>query len=367
MSGRVMVYVQHLLGIGHLKRTALIARAMTAAGLQVLVVLGGREVPGIDFTGCARILLPPAHAADETFSTLLDEHDQPIDDAWRDHRVARLLFEYEALRPDVLMIETFPFGRRMFAYELMPLLAAARATPRGTAGQRPPRIVSSVRDILVRKADPVRNQQMVALAHAWFDRILVHGDPRLIAIEASFPEMSGLAAKLDYTGYVAADIEAPPDPPSPIGAGEVVVSVGGGAAGLPLLRAALAARPLSALADRVWRLITGPNLPALFRTCAASISQAGYNTVMDLLQAGTRAVLVPFADGAETEQSLRARILAERGLAISVDPATLSPIILARALDRALTLPPASVEIDRRGATTTARLVCGLCGSAAGA
>ena len=392
MSGRVMVYVQHLLGIGHLKRTALIARAMAAAGLQVSVVLGGREVPGIDFTGCARILLPPAHAADETFSTLLDEHDQPIDDAWRDHRVARLLFEYEALRPDVLMIETFPFGRRMFAYELMPLLAAARATPRGTAGQRPPRIVSSVRDILVRKADPVRNQQMVALAHAWFDRILVHGDPRLIAIEASFPEMSGLAAKLDYTGYVAADIEAPPDPPSPIGAGEVVVSVGGGAAGLPLLRAALAARPLSALADRVWRLITGPNLPAsaraelawppapgvivetwrdnlpaLFRTCAASISQAGYNTVMDLLQAGTRAVLVPFADGAETEQSLRARILAERGLAISVDPATLSPIILARALDRALTLPPASVEIDRRGATTTARLVCGLCGSAAGA
>lgn len=383
MNGRVMVYVQHLLGIGHLKRTALIARAMARAGLQVSVVLGGREVPGIDLTGCARVLLPPAHAADETFATLLDEHDRPIDDAWRDHRVARLLFEFEAFRPDVLMIETFPFGRRMFAYELMPLLAAARAP--STDRQRPPRIVSSVRDILVRKTDAARNQQMVALAQAWFDRILVHGDPRLIPIEASFPEMSALADKLVYTGYVAADEAPPPDRPGPIGYGEVVVSIGGGAAGLPLLRAAMAAKPLSALADRVWRLITGPNLPAaaraelwppapgvivetwrdnlpaLFRTCAVSISQAGYNTVMDLLQAGTRAVLVPFADDAETEQSLRAHVLAERGLAVVVDPATLSPIILARAIDRALTLPSASVEIDRRGADATARLICGLC------
>ncbi len=41
----------------------------------------------------------------------------------------------------------------------------------------------------------------------------------------------------------------------------MIVTAGGGAVGETLLRAALAARPLSRLADRVWRLITGPNLP----------------------------------------------------------------------------------------------------------
>jgi predicted glycosyltransferase len=166
----------------------------------------------------------------------------------------------------------------------------------------------------------------------------------------------------------------------------VIVSVGGGAVGLPLLRTALAAKPLSRLADRTWRLITGPNLPdkavadlawspppgviierwradlpALFRTCAVSVSQAGYNTVMDLLRARARTVLVPFAAGGETEQTLRARVLAERGLAVAVDTATLSPKILADAIDEALTLSPPCVEIDCTGAETTARLVGEMC------
>jgi predicted glycosyltransferase len=381
VSCRVMFYVQHLLGIGHLKRASLIAHAMAAAGLDVSVALGGREVPGVDFAGCARILLPSIHAADETFETLLDEKGEPIDDEWRDNRAARLVFEFEALHPHVLMLELFPFGRRMFSFELLPLLTAARAAP------RPPRIVSSVRDILVRKSDAERNRKAVAFAHTWFDRILVHGDPKLVPIEASFPEMAEIADKLAYTGYVVETDElTAPAPESPIGEGEVIVSAGGGAVGLPLLHTALAAKRLSRLADRTWRLITGPNLsdrafaevawlpppgviverwradlPVLFRTCAVSVSQAGYNTVMDLLRARARAVLVPFAAGDETEQTLRARVLAERGLAVAVDTATLSPKILADAIDEALTLSPPCVEIDCTGAETTARLVGEMC------
>ena len=184
-------------------------------------------------------------------------------------------------------------------------------------------------------------------------------------IDLSFPEMAEIADKLTYTGYVVeTDALSPSHVGSPIGDGEVIVSVGGGAVGLPLLRMALEAKPLSRLADRPWRLITGPNLPddafaalawspppgviverwrddlpALLRTCAVSISQAGYNTVMDLLRARARAVLVPFAEGGETEQTLRARALAARGLVVSVDGATLSPKILADAIDKALTLP----------------------------
>ena len=178
MNHRVMFYAQHLLGIGHLKRAALLARGMATAGLDVSVVLGGREVPNISFEGCARILLPPVHAADATFKSLLDENGQPIDEAWRDRRAARLMFEYQSLRPDVLMVELFPFGRRMFAFELLPLLNAARAGP------RPPRIVCSLRDILVRKPDAERERRAIACARTCFDRILIHGDKRLVPIEA---------------------------------------------------------------------------------------------------------------------------------------------------------------------------------------
>lgn len=394
MHGRVMFYVQHLLGIGHLKRASLIARAMVEAGLDVAVVLGGPDVPGIEFEGCARIFLPPARTADETFTVLLDDEGRPVDDAWRDQRASRLLQEFDALRPNVLMLELFPFGRRMFGFELLPLLTKARCLP------RPPRLVCSLRDILVAKPEAERNRRRIAFAKNWFDRVLVHGDPRLIPIEASYPGMGELGEKLVYTGYVVDDAVPASEPESesvyplghrPIGEGEVIVSVGGGAVGLPLLQAAREARASSPLADRPWRLITGPNLPddaftalawsqppgfiverwrsdlpTLLHRCAVSISQAGYNTVMDILQARARAVLVPFSGGTETEQSLRARVLDERGLAVSVDPATLSPKILSNALARALTLTPHSVEINCNGAATTAQLVGDLCRSVVG-
>ena len=43
---RVLVYVQHLLGIGHLKRAATLARALAAQGMQVTLTSGGPAVPG---------------------------------------------------------------------------------------------------------------------------------------------------------------------------------------------------------------------------------------------------------------------------------------------------------------------------------
>lgn len=374
-----MFYAQHLLGIGHLKRASLLARGMARAGLDVSVVLGGREVAGVDFEGCARILLPAVHATDATFRTLLDEDNQPIDDAWRDRRAARLMFEYESLHPEILIVELFPFGRRMFAFELQPLLTAARAR------QQPPRVVCSLRDILVGKGDSERSNKAIACARACFDRILVHGDRRFVPIEASLPAMAAMKDMLKYTGYVVDAAEPSEYPPRQMGTGEVIVSVGGGAVGLPLLRAAIAAKPLSRLASCTWRLVTGPNLPdeafaelawskppgviverwradlpALLRNCTLSISQAGYNTVMDILRARAPAVLVPFAEEGESEQALRASLLAQRGRVVTVAAAALSPEMLAAAAERALTLPVASVDIDCSGVETTTKLVASL-------
>src|SRR5690606_12408511 len=58
-----------------------------------------------------------------------------------------------------------------------------------------------------------------------------------------------------------------------------------------------------------------PDFASLLARARLSVSQAGYNTVCDLLVAGCPALLVPFAAGGETEQGLRARRLAELGLA----------------------------------------------------
>ena len=44
-DARVLLYVQHLLGIGHLKRAMTLARALAAEGLEVTVASGGFEVP----------------------------------------------------------------------------------------------------------------------------------------------------------------------------------------------------------------------------------------------------------------------------------------------------------------------------------
>lgn len=376
---RVMMYVQHLLGIGHLQRASILARGMAAAGLNVCVALGGRDVPGISFDGCARIPLPSVYAADATFKVLLDENDHPIDDDWRDHRSARLAFEFDALNPDVLIIELFPFGRRMFAFELVPLLAQARSIFPVTP------VICSLRDILVHKSDAERNHKAVQFANTWFDRVLIHGDPSLVGIEASFPEMQLLKDKLVYTGYVVDPDAAEDDPrfpPSEVGHNEVIVSVGGGAVGEGLLRTALHAKPHSRLASCIWRLITGPNLPEktfaelawspppgviverwrddlprLLRRCRVSVSQAGYNTVVELLRARARAVLVPFADAGETEQSTRARLLTERGLAVTVPKEELSPEALAGAIDQAAAITPGNILLDLNGVNRTIEIV----------
>jgi predicted glycosyltransferase len=81
---KVFFYVQHLLGIGHLKRAATLARTLREAGFQVVLVSGGAPVSGIPVD----VQLAPASAADMTFKTLLDESGRPVDEAWKRSRAA---------------------------------------------------------------------------------------------------------------------------------------------------------------------------------------------------------------------------------------------------------------------------------------
>ncbi len=363
---RVLIHVQHLLGIGHLRRAALLARGLAAAGLDVVVASGGMPVPRLDIGAARLVQLPPARSADETFKILLDEDGRPIDDAWRARRRDRLLALYEETQPAALVLEMFPFGRRALRFELIPLLDRARATtPR-------PKVFGSVRDILIHRPRADREAEFLETVRTRFDRILVHGDPCLLALDATFPLAREIADKLAYTGYLV-EVPAARGSADGPGKGEVLVSVGGGAVGEDLLRIAVAARPLTVLKDTTWRLLLGGNLPPslmgelkalapadvvveparpdfveMLGRCRLSISQAGYNTLMELMAVGSRGVVVPFARGAETEQTQRAELLASRGLVDTVAEAGLTPERLAEAVNRAAARPkmtPGAIDL----------------------
>lgn len=366
---RIFFYVQHLLGIGHLKRAATLARALRFAGLDVTLASGGPPVPGIDVT----VQLPPARAADLTFKTLVDQNGRPLDAIWKRRRSALLLDAWRASAADALIVELFPFGRRQMRFELLPLLEDAKILARR------PLVACSVRDLIQSNAE--REDETLALAERFFDRILVHGDARLAGFERTFGHAGRLAGRLHYTGYVVD--EAPPA--GSAGTGEVLVSAGGGAVGRRLLETAILARPQTLVRDATWRIFAGINSTAadfrdltryakpglivervrddfsgMLANCAVSISQAGYNTVAETLKARVRAVLVPFAGAGESEQALRARLLAERGAVEMLEEAALAPDTLAAAVNRAVRGPqPQAGIVDLDGARRTAELLRG--------
>jgi len=255
LSGkRILLYVQHLLGIGHLKRAATLAAALGDAGCEVTFVTGGYPVPGVVPPNAHVVQLPAAGAADLDFRSLLDAHGAPVDESWRTRRREQLLEAFGAARPHALIIELFPFGRRQMRFELLPLLDAAHAaSPR-------PLIVSSVRDVLGQR-DPAKQDEMLALFERYFDHALVHGDPRFLDFGQTFRHGAKLGERLHHTGFIV-DRSASPGLPGDAGAGEVLVSAGGGAVGARLLETAIRARPLTNLSSRRWRLLSGVNLDA---------------------------------------------------------------------------------------------------------
>lgn len=370
MQGKVFIWVQHLLGIGHAMRAAHLARHLAAQGWEVSLASGGMKLP-LDIGRARLYQLAPAGSIDAQFSGLADSDGRAVDEAWKSARSRRLLDLFRAADPDVLLIEHYPFGRRQLRFELEPLLAAACA-------RRPrPLVLCSLRDILVRRT-ALRDAESAALVEQSFDAVLVHGDETLVSLVESFAAADRIAPKLVYTGYIGAgDFVAPVAVEPRRG---IVVSAGGGAVGDHLLVAAIEAAGLLP-ERRPWHVLIGANADAArfealcrgaphvtierarrdFRALLAgaelSISQAGYNTVVDILAARVRSVLVPFAAGRETEQTQRAQGLARLGLARVLPETALSPPILAGAVANALTEPFPAHRLRLTGELETDRIL----------
>lgn len=398
MTLRVLIAVTHLLGAGHLVRATALGRALAQRGHGVTLVSGGAPMPLASMSGIDLVQLPPVHCRVGDFSTLLRPDGAIADATYLDDRRRLLLSTFARLRPDVVVTEHFPFGRRSLAGEFQALLDAA------IAAAPPPLVLASVRDILVAPTKPDRVARTHALVARRYGRILVHGDETVLPLERSWPVDEALRAKLIYTGYVGPDATdgsqcaddsgasfeaglrpAPQDEEgrsrrSPTEGATILVSGGSSAASLPLYRAALAAASASEL--RPWHVLIGPavddatfaalqreapphatverarpDFRNLMARAAVFVGQAGYNTVMDIFATGARSVLVPFEQGRETEQRLRAEALAATGQAVLLTEDALTPASLLAALDAAAARPRPTFTVSLRGQDESARII----------
>ncbi|MBB45031.1 MAG: glycosyl transferase [Rhodospirillaceae bacterium] len=375
---RLMIYVQNLLGIGHLRRAAGISRAAVKKGFDVRFVSGGFPIKDLNIGGAEFYQIPPVRSLDGDFKTLVTKNNKEIDDLWRNRRRQLLLDLFEKIRPQILLTELFPFGRRQFRFELIPLLTKAKEA--NCCSQ----VVCSMRDILVTKPRHDRNLEIVETLENFYQKILVHGDRKVISLAETFPLEKRISHLIEYTGYVLT--------PSHIGdtgkdgTGEIIVSAGGGAVGFATLPKIFNLRNEIAIRDFPWRFVTGPHmpteifnelsakgtndtfversrpdLPAVISRAKLSISQAGYNTIAELMNAGTPAVVVPYEGGVETEQRLRSDLLAKRSFLQVVDENELNVNSLNNAIFRALNNKPVKkLNISLDGASSTANLLWAL-------
>lgn len=377
---KVLIAVTHLLGTGHLSRALTLARAFAVAGHQVRVASGGFPAPQLKTDGVDLLQIPPLRSDGADFARLLTPDGAEAEDSYLSSRQEAFCAALRELQPDILITELYPFGRRKLKAEFLALLEAACALPRR------PLVLSSIRDILAPPSKPARAEETDAVIAEFYDAVLVHSDPAATRLEASWPVTDMLAAKLHYTGYVA-----PPAAglhPDRASAGEVLVSAGGGSVGTPLYETALEAARL--MPGTPWRLLVGgsdaqariaefakrgapalleparPDFRQMLSHAAASVSMCGYNTALDLLQAGTPAVLVPFDAGKEVEQGLRADALAPLDGMEVLRSSDVTPASLCTAVQAAMAAPRRMAGGFRfDGAAETVRIACTLAGARA--
>ena len=375
----LMFYCQHSLGLGHLSRSFALSKAL-ARTFDVVLLCGGKLPELIKPPdGVQVISLPPIGASidgrlishDHRFSL---EHASTL-------RRGTILNTFRSLRPEALVIEFFPFGKKRFTDELVPLLEEAK-TSRPTA----PVIASSIRDILVGRGSDQEefDNRASGLANRYFDVVLAHTDPNFARLDESFSPRVPLRVPIRYTGFVASNGHPLRRPAHP--SHGVVVSAGGGVAGAPFLNAAVSAYRLLEddlemtiitgpfLSEEAWRSLQAeangrkgltllrsvPDLSSVLQNARASVSQCGYNTSLEILMSGVPALVVPFADGGEDEQTKRANRLQTLGAVRVLESSNLGPRRLAAEIRSLLRFRPQKMQFDLEGGANSARILDGL-------
>lgn len=367
---KIMIYSQHVLGIGHFFRSMEIAKAL--CGHEVLFVEGGEPIAGlVPPDHVKRVFLPPL-MMDAEF-TKMETRTGELEEI-KQHRTAVLVEAYFRFSPHVFMTELFPFGRKQFRFELVPLLDEITERRRST------RVVCSLRDILVEKRNQAQYEEgVLSVLNRCYDMLLIHSDPRLTRLEETFASAGRIGIPIRYTGFV---VRTPPSPMKSPAHRTVVVSSGGGKVGVDLLESTMRAFRGMSQEDLRLRVFVGPFMDRhdrdkLERLAASderitlcpfsldflselaeaelSVSMAGYNTCMDILSIGVKALVHPFAQN--REQAMRAAKLQELGIVKVLE--SLEEDEVRRRIRETLEeqQPVKGESLDLAGAANTARLL----------
>ena len=314
--------------MGHLFRSVELARAFSDH--HVILIAGGREVD-VELPEHVTLVRLPGLYMDEQFTALMAEDAGRSVEFIQQQRKEILISLFEQHRPDVFMVELYPFGRTAFGFELQPLLDEIRRSRFGDV-----KVICSLRDILVEKKNQqVYEERVLNLLHTYFDLLLVHSDDQLLPLDETFSRVGDIRIPTVYTGFVSpkANPAAGRQMRRELGIGTdeklIVVSAGGGRSGYALLNCILEAYPLMAQTDPIRiEMFAGPfREPEEFKKLTAkavsgiriryytkrfldylsaadlSVSLAGYNTCMNLMAARVPALIYPYSK--QQEQPLR--------------------------------------------------------------
>jgi len=373
-SMRIAVFTHDTFGLGHVRRSLHIIRALAsrAPRASILLITGSPALraldglpPNADFVKIPTVVKTgsrgsqPPHLPVGALETTLIRR--------------RLIRETVAsFSPDVLLVDNFPLGSQG---ELLSALKEARRL--GT------RTVLGLRDILD-EPEKIRKewgrQDMYETLERYYDRILVYGMREVFDLESAYGLPENIASKLTYCGYVTSPS---PDAVSPEKVREglgiegpfLLATGGGGGDGFPLLE--VVAEAFSFLPDISGVILTGPLMSSSHRgklrsrlagnskvvvreyaadlqSCMAAadivVSMCGYNTAAEIAAVRPRALVVPrtwrygehlnrTTASMEWEQLLRAQAFSRLGLVELLDPQALSPQTLAGRVVDALARP----------------------------
>ena len=361
---RLLIYSQDGLGLGHMRRTSLLAGEFlnTLPGSSALTISDsplGRffpTSPGHDY-----LKLPSIRKSGpgiwESVSLSSSFHDVL---AMRSELIVSAVKSFD---PQVLLVDHMPHGAMG---ELLPALRKIR--------RNPVKIILGLRDILdapeVIKRTWV-NEGAIAAVDEFYDEVLIYGSRDVLDVAAEYEWPAPVADRLSYSGYVCAPTSSHQRaiPSRHVKRGRddklVLAMAGGGADAYPMFSSILSAASDPTLRAGVrFLMVTGPFMPtadrralqakarglpvSLVKTVDESpaymsaadlvIAMAGYNTTVELLKTGRPALLVP-RNGPSAEQKTRARLFAERGWVNWLDPCHLEGDGMADAIISALDVP----------------------------
>ncbi|MBL41693.1 MAG: hypothetical protein CMM49_03415 [Rhodospirillaceae bacterium] len=363
MNKKIIFYVQHLLGIGHLKRVSIIVNLISKKGLDITVISGGSKISSIDFGNATFVQLPPIKSENADFKNLLDEKGNKIDAALKKKRQELLLKIFNKIRPEILITEMFPFGRNQMKFEILPLLKQA------TKGKTV--IISSIRDIIISDLKKEKIDQLNFILSKYYNYILVHGEESVYSIGQKLKLEKSNIKKIFYTGYVC-------EKQKKINVGfknnkEILVSAGGGAVGKKIIINSIKASSLFPNMDFKWRIIIGinesnfnkkeyyklakelggnivfekfsKNFHRHLQNCLISINQGGYNTLMEIISGRVKSIIIPFSEDIKSDQIIRAGHYSYLNYIKIIQENELSPSKLKNYIPQLIKIDPLKLSI----------------------